>query len=221
MTVPLKFTLDARRTGTLLVCAMLVLLAAHVLAMQANFNAALGIKQALDFEYWQIAIFDLDEEESFGTWFSAANLFFAALLFFYQAGLCRARGERVHFWWRALGLGFCVMSVDEVVGLHEWINTVFDESLWAGLSLAIVTLAGLCFAPFLWHYRWRTAGLFVLAGLLFVGGAVGVEQLSGNDINSLQYNMLTGLEEGLEMSGVILVIYTVLELIAAEGSASG
>ena len=41
---------------------------------------SLGWKDALGFEYWQIAIFDLDEEESFGTWFSAAILLFAALL---------------------------------------------------------------------------------------------------------------------------------------------
>jgi hypothetical protein len=219
MYVPLNFNLDARRTGRFLVTVMLVLLAAHVLAMQANFNDDLGIKQALEFEYWQVAIFDLDEEESFGTWFGAAILFFAALLFFKQASFSREHAERMHYWWFALGLGFCLMSVDEVVGIHEFINTVFDESLWAGLSLGLVATVGLCFIPFLWRYRWRTSAMFMFAGILFTGGAVGVEQYSGTDINSLGYNMLTGLEEGLEMSGVILAIYTVLQLMGAEDSA--
>ena len=107
MSVSLNFTLDARRTGLMLVSVMLVLIVGHVLAMQANFNDDLGVKQALDFEYWQIAIFDLDEEEGFGTWFSSAILFFASLLFFNQARL-RRRISRMHYWWFALGLGFCL-----------------------------------------------------------------------------------------------------------------
>lgn len=216
MNVPLCFNLDAGRTGRLLASVMLVLLAAHVLVMQANFNDGLGLKQALDFEYWQVAIFDLDEEESFGTWFSAAILFLASLLFFNQASLRREQHDRLHYWWFALGLGFCLMSVDEVVGMHELINTIFDESLWAGLSLGLVAVAFVGFMPFLWHYRWQTSGLFVVAGILFAGGAVGVEQYSGTDINSLRYNMLTALEEGMEMSGVILAIYTVLQQMAVE-----
>jgi len=221
MNVRLNFNLDASRTGRFLVSVMLVLLAAHVLAMQANFNEDLGLKEALGFEYWQVAIFDLDEEESFGTWFSAAILLFASLLFFYQARLRRGLFDRIHYWWFVLGLGFCLMSVDEVVGMHELINTIYDESVWAGLSLALVAAAFLGFIPFLRRYRWQTSGLFIFAGILFTGGAVGVEQLSGSDLNSLQYNMLTGLEEGLEMSGVILAIYTVLQLMAVEDSTPG
>ncbi len=212
MNAQLKFTVDAKWTSIILSMVTLLLVVCHVLAMQANFNDSLDLKHRLGFEYWQIAIFDLDEEESFGTWFSTAILFFAAILFNYQARLCRAVSDRMRYWWIALGLGFIAMSVDEVVGLHEMINTAFDESLWTGLSLGIVILAGLGFIPFLWHYRWRTSGLFLLSGILFVGGSVGMEQYSGTDLNSLQYNMLTGLEEGLEMSGVILAIYAVLDL---------
>ncbi len=212
MNVVLSFSFNPARTAAFLSVIMSILLLAHVLALQANYNDALGIKRALGFEYWQIALFDLDEEESLGTWFSSAMLFFAALLFNAQAVRLRAAGDQMHRWWFVLALGFALMSVDEVVGLHEWINTLYDETLWAGLSAAIVALVGLGFLPFLWRYRVRTSVLFLLGGLLFSGGSVGVEQLSGTDINSLGYNMLTGLEEGMEMSGVILSIYAVLEL---------
>jgi len=44
---------------------------------------------------------------------------------------------------------------------------------------------------------------------------VGIEHYSGTDLNSLRYNMLTGLEEGLEMAGIILAIYTTLDFINA------
>ena len=218
MKIPLHLTLDARRTGTTLTVVMLLLIACHVLAMQANFNESLGLKASLGFEYWQIAIFDLDEEESFGTWFSAVNLLFAALLFYCQAGLVGRDGNPMRYWWYVLAAGFALMSVDEVVGLHELVNTVFDDSIWAGLSIGIVITTGLCYLPFLWRYRWRTSVLFVLAAILFTGGAVGVEQMSGGEVNSLGYNMLTGLEEGMEMSGVILAIYTVLDLMGSSES---
>ena len=67
MNKPLAISLDAKRTTIMLVAIMVALVAIHLLAMQANFNDSLGLKTALDFEYWQVAIFDLDEEESFGT----------------------------------------------------------------------------------------------------------------------------------------------------------
>ncbi len=78
MNVVLSFSFNPVRTAAFLSVIMSILLLAHVLALQASYNDALGIKRALGFEYWQIALFDLDEEESFGTWFSSAMLFFAA-----------------------------------------------------------------------------------------------------------------------------------------------
>lgn len=60
---------------------MLVLVAFHVLAMQASFNDSVGVKKSLGFEYWQIANFDLDAEESPGAWFSTLILLLASVLF--------------------------------------------------------------------------------------------------------------------------------------------
>ena len=205
--------LQPKRTSLILAALMLALIALHVLAMQANFNPALGLKQAWGFEYWQIAIFDLDEEESFGTWFSAMILLYASILALYAAGLARAARGRLHRWWTALGLAFGAMSVDEVVGLHELLNSIYEDSQWTVAGFYLVVVVGLCFLPFLWHYRWRTSGLLFAAGFVYASGALGLEHFSGNQINSLEYNMLTGVEEGLEMAGVILAIYALLDFI--------
>ena len=205
--------LRPKRTALILAAVMLALIALHVVAMQANFNAALGLKQAWGFEYWQIAIFDLDEEESFGTWFSTMILLYASILALYAAGLVRAGGGRLHRWWMALGLALGAMSVDEVVGLHELLNSIDEDSQWTVAAFFLVVAAGLCFLPFLWHYRWRTSGLLFAAGLVFLSGALGLEHFSGNQVNSLEYNMLTGVEEGLEMAGVILLVYALLDFI--------
>ena len=219
MNVRIEWSLNPRRTLCVLASVMLLLVICHVLAMQANFNESLGIKRALGFEYWQVALFDLDEEESFGTWFSAVNLLFAGLLSLYLAARGGAAHAAMRYWWIALGLGLMLMSIDEVVGMHEQVNTVFDETVWTTMSLVIVFASGIGFIPFLWYYRGRTALWFVLGGMLFVGGAVGLEHYMGDDVNSLRYNMLTAAEEGLEMLGVILAIYAMLELMSLDNEA--
>ncbi len=211
MNLKLVLNLGAKRTTLVLTIIMLTLIAMHLLAMQANFNESLGWKSALEFEYWHVAIFDLDEEESFGTWFSAVLLLFASLLMFYVAEHLRSMADVMSRWWMVLALGFGLMSIDEVVGVHELFNTLYENSPWTTAGFFIVIITGFGFIPFLWHYRWRTSVLFFIAGILFTSGAVGVERYSGTDLQSLSYNMLTGLEEGLEMAGVILVIYTVLD----------
>jgi len=213
MNKTLAIKLDAGRTTILLTAVMCALLVTHVLAMQANFNESLGWKESLGFEYWQIAIFDLDEEESFGTWFSAVNLLFAALLLLFVGDSLRAAADSMYRWWVILGLGFGLMSIDEVVGLHELFNSLYENLPWTTAGFFLFVLVGFCFLPFLWHYRWRTSGLFMVAGVIYACGAIGIERYSGNDINSLGYNMLTALEEGLEMSAIILVIFTLLDFI--------
>jgi hypothetical protein len=209
----LSIHLDTKRTTLTLVAIMSALLGAHVLALQVNFNEALDWKDALGFEYWHIAIFDLDEEESFGTWFSAVILLFAAILLISVASSLRSKADNMYRWWLILGLGFALMSVDEIVGLHEFLNTLNEDSVWTVGGFYFVLLSGICFLPFLWHYRWWSSGLFLVAGVIYVTGAVGIEHYSGTDLNSLRYNMLTGLEEGLEMAGIILAIYTTLDFI--------
>jgi hypothetical protein len=55
--------------------------------------------------------------------------------------------------------------------------------------------------------------LLFAAGVLFAGGADGFEHVSGARINPLRYNLPTGLEERLETAGMILAIWSLLDLI--------
>ena len=206
-----SYSLRAERVALTLGAVMAVLIVAHVLAMQANFNPTLRLKERIGFHYWHVSIFDLDEEESFGTWFSSGILAMAAALLLHQARVVRAQGAAWGRWWLVLGIGFCVLSMDEVVGMHEYVNTLLDNTRWTVFGFAIFGLVALAYLPFLWHHRWRTALLFILAGLIYGGGAVGVEHFTDAEVNSLHYNMWTTLEEGMEMTGVILFIYAVLD----------
>jgi hypothetical protein len=209
-----SYSFRAERVALALVAVMALLVVVHILAMQANFNPAWGLKERFGFHYWQLAFFDLDEEESFGTWFSSGILMASALLLVHHARVLRGRGEAWSAWWLVLGIGFCVLSMDEVAGMHEYMNTMMEDTPWTVVGFPIFVVVALAYLPFLWQHRWRTGLLFMLAGAVYGGGAVGVEHFTDSEVNSLHYNMWTALEEGMEMLGVIILIYTILDHIS-------
>ena len=133
------------------------------------------------------------------------------MLLIQQARILRAQGAAWQRWWLILGIGFCVLSMDEIAGMHEWVNSMLGDTPWTVIGAPIFALVGLAYIPFLWHNRWRTGLLFLLAGAIYGGGAVGVEHFTDSEVNSLLYNMWTALEEGMEMLGVIVLIYTLLD----------
>jgi hypothetical protein len=184
--------------------------------MQIIFNDNLTLSDQWGIEYWHFSVFDLDEEESFGTWYSAVILLATGRLLLAQAKVFRAAADKWHLSWFTLGIGFHILSIDEVVGMHELLNTVMENAPWTVVGFWIVGLVGLSYIPFLWQYRGRTSALFLVAGAIYVGGAVGVEHWTGADVNSLHYNMWTTLEEGMEMAGVVVMIYALLDFMRGD-----
>lgn len=211
MQTPTTYSFRPERVAFTLLLILTVLVLVHVLAMQANYNPALGLKERYGFHYWQLEFFDLDAEESFGTWFNSALLMLSAILLVHHGRVLRDQGSIWHAWWRVLGIGFCVLSADEIAGMHEWVNTQWEDTPWTVIGMPIFGLVGLAYLPFLWHHRWRTGLLLLFAGAIYGGGAVGVEHFTDSEVNSLHYNMWTALEEGMEMLGVIVLIYAVLD----------
>ena len=182
----------------------------HVLAVVAYYQ------DFISGDSWiHIAFFDLDEEEGFGTWFSTMLLMMASLLLALQGHICKKHSNRWWPWWLALSIGFLILSIDEVVGLHEYVNTVVEDTRWTTFGFGLVLVVALAYLPFLRALPPRSRYLFVLAGMFYVGGAMGVEWATGwyedNDLlDTLVYNLWTAVEEVLEMFGVTLFIYAVI-----------
>ena len=130
----------------------------------------------------------------------------------------RPNGDSGHRWWFVLGLAFVFLSMDEVVGMRELMSTLMEENPWTVVGFPVLAVVGLSYLPFLWRYRGRTALLFVLAGLIYGGGVVGVEHFTDAEVNSLHYNMWTALEEGMEMFGVMVLIYAVLDFMQGDAA---
>ena len=208
-------SINANHVGRLLLWVAIGLTLAHVAVM------LIWYKELLPIDDWvTISFFDLDEEESFGTWFSTIILLAAGLLTLFHAKYCHNILKRWHFCWWLLGIGFFVLSADEVVAFHEFVNTIVEDTHWTTFGALLVVVLGFLFLPFLVALPLQTRVLFLVSGFIYVGGAIGVEWATiwyeENDLlDTLAYNLWNALEEFLEMAGVILYINAMLIHIAA------
>ncbi len=209
--------ISASRITVLLASAGTGLVLAHIAAMIAWYQDLLPIDDWLYYSF-----FDLDEEESLGTWFSALILVIAGQLCWLQARLLKGKPGMHRPAWLLLALGFHLLSLDEIAGFHETVNTVFKDTHWTTFGALIGLFAGAAFLPFLWRLPGYTRALFIVSGLIYLGGAVGVEfgtlgYEEADALDTLPYNLWNALEEGMEMAGIILFIDTLLKYMAGPG----
>jgi uncharacterized integral membrane protein len=206
-------TLQARSlTRSLLIVAGL-LLSAHGLLALYNYQS-----EKLPWLLWQL--FDVDQENNLPTWFSEFLLLLASGLLWFCASTRRAAGDRWSGHWTVLAVGFLLLAVDEVAGIHESINSIIVMS-WA-IPAGIAALGiGFAFIPFLLALPRRTGLHFALAGAAYLAGAGGLEVV-GNEMvgqrlrDTLGYKMTTLAEESLEILAVIFFIHALLVYMRGE-----
>ncbi len=137
--------------------------------------------------------------------------------------------------WLILGLIFLFMAVDENVQLHEHVADFVRPQLGNDLSgllhwawvvpYGILTLVvAAYFMGFVLRLPPKTRNLIAISGVLFVTGALGLEFVEGYlykryGLDHLYNRIMYCLEELLEMSGVTLFIYALLDYLASYGTA--
>lgn len=169
-------------------------------------------------------LFDVDEEDSIPTWYSASALLLTSLLLAWWAVDRSSRADPLRYQWWGLAVGFAGLSLDEIAGLHETLNSLIDMS-WAGVGLVVALAVGVAYVPFLLRLPRAIARRFVIGGMIFLGGAVGVEYftepyLENDQLNTLAYNLWTAVEEGMEMSGVLVFLGALFRHIRESGGVS-
>jgi hypothetical protein len=170
-------------------------------------------------------LFDVNTEATVPTWYSAALLLAVAgvcgLLVVASAATGRVDGRR----WAVLGVVFVGMSLDEAVALHERLGSGVTDTLDVGATGALrhpwVVAGALLAAALAVVATWAVVTLpgrlrrWVALGLgIYVGGALGLEALSGVVLDAvgdgLAYAALTWAEEGAEMVGALVVCCALL-----------
>jgi hypothetical protein len=203
--------------------------------------AGLGV-QVLKYEFGHphvhglVDLFSLDVEGGAGAYFSSLQLFLAGVLLILIAFIQQDEGGRTARYWTVLAVSFFLLSTDEAVSLHELTARPIQDLLgtekklgflyfgWVIPATAAVIVFGLYFIPFLRQLPTATRRGFVLGAVIFVGGAVGVESLTGrifegSGFDSLPYHVFVLVEEGMEMVGILVFIRTLLRHLTTLGAA--
>lgn len=206
----LKANISARRIALFFVSIVLLLTLASLAGQFAKYY--LGFERAFGF----INLMNVDNEASIATWYSSAALLFCSVLLAAIAVAKMKSGAPHAFYWTALSLVFIGLSVDETISIHE---RVFDSlyHTWMIPGVIAVLIFGLVFLRFVVILPPKTRYLFIIAGVLFVAGALGFEYVAfeyweqGNNIRSMAFAVISTIEEFLEMIGIVIFIYALID----------
>jgi len=171
-------------------------------------------------------LFDLDRERSIPTFFATIILLLSTVLLGIIAVGYRQKNHP-YFYWAGLSLVFLFLTLDEAAAIHENLISPVRSALntsgvlyyaWViPYGLLLLVLAAV-YARFVWQLPPKTRLLFVVGGGVFVAGALGLELAGGYyaDIwgtESASYSLLIMFEELLEMIGITIFIYALLDYI--------
>lgn len=179
-----------------------------------------------EFSHFFFNMFNFEKEKTVPTYFSVVILFLASQTFLIIRLLIgnTAISSYIKHYWTQMSAIFILLSMDEVLMLHERLSnftktfipverTGFFKYSWVVPMIGLLLVFGLYSIKFLMSIPPKLRNGYIIAGSMFVFGAVGLEMLSGkiDTLNmgrdSLLYLFVMTIEESLEMTGIILLLY--------------
>jgi len=211
----------AKRVTRFLLIVVVLLVSLSLLGQMSKYY--LGHPQLKGF----VPAFYLELESNVPTWYSSFALGLAGALLLTIAVVKRDVRDEYRHHWMALALLFFGLSLDEVAMFHEYPIEFLRETFhakgmfyytWVVPGAIFVAAVGCCLLRFLKRLPGQTRRLFLLAGAVFVGGAIGVEMISGIQSDAfgeenLTYMLIITVEESCEMLGVVIFIHALLKYI--------
>lgn len=220
----LKFNISPTRTFRFLLFAIIFLILASIAGQ-------LSIYFLPDYPSRDTIarLFYVDAERNIPSLYSASALLLCSILLVTIAYTKKIAGDSYRHSWQVLAIIFLCLSLDEIISLHE--NTVkplrsalnasgvfYFAWVIPGAIFTLICLLG--FSRFLIHLPAKTRRLFLIAGSIFIGGALGMELVGGYYSNfytehSMTYAIIVTIEESLEMLGIAVFIYALLSYISS------
>lgn len=210
-----------RKLPKILLIIFAIILVLNIAAI--TFSTITGHNYAKGF----LPMLRMDFEGNLGTYFSALILIISSVLLFLIFKSHQNRGLNDHRHWLVLSIVFLCLSVDESIAFHECfiepirdllnINHLFYFA-WVIPGMVLCALLAVYFYRFYMNLPSRYRRLFGISAFLFVGGAIGMEIIDGyvfsfNQEYNLTYNLLTTLEESMEMVGIIIFVYALINIL--------
>lgn len=218
------FTLYPRRIAGVLSIVTALLVIAHLVFSINDAYVELDFPGSTQL----YVIFDMHGEVTVPTWYSSSVLLLCAFALAGVSMLAFRDRDHFRFHWAGLALIFLGLSVEESVDLHgavsRQIQTAFETSgalayPWVVPAAVLTLVVGVLYIRFLRSLDRRTRRLFIIAGALYVGGALGLEVVQaaydssvGDDV---VYLIMVTVEETMEIAGAIVLLYATLTYLGA------
>lgn len=164
--------------------------------------------------------FNFDTEANFPSIYSALTLAFCSYLLTIITKVKQARQSKDSQYWKSLSFIFIYLAIDEICSIHELLIPILQNTINAGgifyfawvipgffLLLAFL----LIFRKFILNLPSKTRRIFILAGTIYISGALGMELVGGYiadtiGFDTFAYGMVSRTEELLEMFGILIFI---------------
>jgi hypothetical protein len=171
---------------------------------------------------WDLVEFtSLSWEENLPTWAASGLLLGCSLLLWLCGRVDTLQGGQWRRYWYLLALLFAYISMDEIAQIHEHWSHFVDAGggllyfSWVIPAAIIVLVLALILRRFLLQLPQMTRRRFVVAAVLYVGGALLMELPLGywadhHDTENLVYGLIDWVEETLELAGTCVFLYALL-----------
>lgn len=174
-----------------------------------------------------VTLFYIDEEANIPTTFASFSLLLCSGLLAIIAKDKYGEVNRYRRHWKFLSLIFLYLAVDEAAEIHEMSMDITSKLLntsgffyfaWVVPAIILFSIFTLIYFKFVFSLPNDTRFLFILAAMIFVCGALGIEMIGGQFVTfkgqtNLLYAMIATIEETLEMIGIAIFIYALLKYI--------
>lgn len=213
----MTLTIKPKKIAFVLGVAICLLILAGILGSIARYQ--FGVTDS-----YIVNLFNLDNEKNVPTYFATFLLLTCAVLLFIIGYARKKQAVRDYWQWMGLGAVFIFLSMDEFIEIHEVIGTAIQNRYqptgvfyfaWIIPYAVLAVGMALAYLPFLFRLPATFKKLFILAGFLYVMGALGLEAVASYfnyeiGERGLYFVFLTTIEESMEMFGLLLFIYALL-----------
>lgn len=222
----MELLISLKKVSQVLVLVVLCLTLANIIGQFTKY--ILGHGYLLGF----VQLFDLGTDSFIPTWYASTTLLLCSILLAMITYVKRREADRFALHWGILSLIFLFLSIDEVALIHETIGDTIKRKLSANLygffyytwvipGAAFILIFAAAYLKFLIYLPAKTRQLFIFAGLIYIGGALGLEmvnarhdELYGN--NNLTYKLMTTAEEFFEMIGIVIFIHALMSYMVSQ-----
>lgn len=219
----MKFNLRTSKVLRIVFIGIVLLLIGNLIAVYVRFQT-IGMESKV--LRLVIKMLDFNLEANLPTFMSTLLLLGNGIILALIGRSYKKLGQK--FWhWLGLSAIFVFLAFDEMIQIHEQLRApmeaLFNTSgflyfAWFIPYVIVTILIAIAYFKFMMRLPKKILKLFIIAGVLYVGGAVGMEMLGGwhaevHGEKTLTYALMYSFEEFLEMSGAAVFMYALLTYI--------